>query len=308
MKIDRLLGITIYLLNRNTVNARELADKFEVSLRTIQRDIDALNLAGIPVLSLSGVHGGYKIVDNFKLEKQITNTQDFLYILTALKGLSSGYESQKLQNIIEKVNLSSPKNTEEKQKLFLDLKVLHEGKNTDSKVKLLEKAIDENKAVSFNYTNAENNTNHRIVEPIALTYKWYSWYLLGYCTHKHDYRMFKLVRIDDPEETRLSFTKMHPPAERLLSQMEKEDLRSYYDIKLLCCKKVKKQVSEYLNGKITHEYKNGDFIFEMHMPKSERMWFSILLGFGNEITVLEPEELKSRIKEKAIEIVSLYID
>ena len=62
MKIDRLIGITMYLLNRNIVSARELADKFEVSVRTIVRDVEALSMAGIPISSLTGASGGYEIL------------------------------------------------------------------------------------------------------------------------------------------------------------------------------------------------------------------------------------------------------
>ena len=117
MKIDRLLGIVIYLLNRDIVSANALSERFEVSVRTIQRDIETLNLAGIPVTSLQGVNGGYGIIDSFKLERQIANTEDYLFIIIALTGMSSAYNSKNLEATLEKLlslskqeNPRSPKN------------------------------------------------------------------------------------------------------------------------------------------------------------------------------------------------------
>ena len=91
MKIDRLLGITIYLLNHRKVSARTLADKFEVSQRTIQRDMETLNMAGIPIVSTYGSDGGYAILDSFRMERQAACDSDYSFILTALKGLSTAY-------------------------------------------------------------------------------------------------------------------------------------------------------------------------------------------------------------------------
>lgn len=306
MKIDRLLGITMHLLNRDKVCARTLAEKFEVSQRTIQRDIESLNLAGIPVSSTSGTNGGYEIIDSFKINKSITSTEDYLLIVTALKGLCSAYNNQKLEATIDKVLLSSFHNTDMKQKMFLDFKVLREGNNNDEYLKFIENSIGEEKSICFDYTNADNAITHRIVEPLAITYKWYSWYLLGYCTNRCDYRLFKLSRIENLEKTQRNFTKAHKSPDILLFEQEKGDNRQYYDIKLLCKKKAKIQILEYIKGKIINEYDNGDFLLALHVPKNERMWFSILLGFGNNITVIEPDELKNRLKEKAIEILNLY--
>ncbi|KWX85667.1 hypothetical protein AMQ83_23380, partial [Paenibacillus riograndensis] len=92
MKMDRLLGIVVYLLNRETVRARELAEKFEVSPRTIQRDMASISLAGIPVGSQQGLNGGYYIMDSYKMNRQLLQSEDYTYILAALKGLLSGYD------------------------------------------------------------------------------------------------------------------------------------------------------------------------------------------------------------------------
>lgn len=175
MKIDRLLGIIIYLLNRNVASSQALAEKFEVSQRTIQRDMDAIDQAGIPIISYKGANGGYGIAEGYRMDRQLTSSDDYQNIITALKGLCSGYESKKLNATLEKfLSLTLPQHGI-KQKLLLDFGVLKEDSNISSCIKIIEKAIETEKAVEFNYTNADNNTSRRIVEPIILTYKWYAW-------------------------------------------------------------------------------------------------------------------------------------
>lgn len=306
MKIDRLLAITIYLLNHGLVSARTLADKFEVSLRTIQRDIESINLAGIPVRALTGANGGYEILDSFKIHKAAVNMDDYMFVITALKGLYTAYNDKKLDKTINNFLATVSNGVSIRQKIFLDFKVVREGNNTDRYIRLMEEAIDEKKVIAFRYTNADNNTRCWRIEPIALTYKWYSWYVLGFCLDKDDYRLFKLSRMDNLTKEQAAFSRIHKSAELLLVEQENQDRREYYDIKLLCKKNIEKQALEYLKGNVIGKYENGDFILSLHVPKNERMWFSILLGFGKDIAVLEPEELKIRLKEKAIEIISLY--
>ncbi len=307
MKIDRLIGITMYLLNRNTVTARELADKFEVSIRSIVRDMESLCMAGIPISSSTGASGGYEILKTFELNKQITNIDDYLNIITALKGMCSAYESKKLEATLEKL-LPASKTQNDKQILFFDFGIAKEGENISKYIKMLEDAISSELLVEFDYTDSENRAKHRIVEPLALTYKWYSWYLFGYCTYKEAYRIFKLNRISNISITKTSFTSRQSNIEDLLEVHLNNDSRAYLDIKLLCKYEVKIPVMEYLKGKIMEEYENGDCMVSLHLPENERMWFSLLMGFGDKVEVLEPLELKSRLFEKAHEIIKLYKD
>lgn len=307
MKIDRLIGITMYLLNRKVVTSRELADKFEVSIRTIVRDVESLNMAGIPITSLTGTNGGYEILDSFKLNKQITNMDDYLYIITALKGMCSAYDNKKFEATFEKL-LATSKYQNGKQRLFLDFSVAKEDENIPEYIKMLEGAISAEYMVEFDYTDSENKTKHRVIEPLALTYKWYAWYLFGYCTYKDTYRIFKLNRISNIFITKRSFIRKQSNIEELLEAQWNNDSRMYWDIKLMCKSEVKIPVMEYLRGEIIEEHENGDFIISLHYPENERMWFSLLLGFGDKVKVLEPQELKDRLIKKAYEIQNLYKD
>lgn len=302
MKIDRLIAVTMYLLNRETVSAAALAERFEVSKRTIQRDIDVLNQAGIPIVSTYGANGGYEIMDGFRLTKQIAGVEDYLNIITALKGLSTAYENEKINATLEKA-LTSMQVGE--QRIFIDFAAAREGVLVDKYLPVIDKAIYHKTPLRIEYTNAEQISSIRLVEPLALSFQWYAWYLFAYCTEKKAYRLFKILRISSCEPVDRSFTKAHGNVEALLKSKAVSDKRKIVPIRLLCKKDIRRQVLEYLNSNIVREYENGDFVLSMDVPY-ERMWFSIILGFGDQVKVLEPEELKNMLRQKAEEILSIY--
>lgn len=306
MKIDRLLGIVIYLLNRDIVNANTLAEKFEVSTRTIQRDIETLNLAGIPITSIQGTNGGYGIVDGFKLEKQITNAEDYLFIITALTGMCSAYNNKKLESTLEKLLSVSKHGKDVSAKIRLDFSVSREGSYIDEYLKLMEKAMDEERIIKFEYMNAYGEKKLRLVEPVVVTYKWYGWYLLAYCSEKKDYRLFKIVRMRNLKIVDKSFSMKHEDADKLLAQQEVSDKRKYIDLKILCKENIRISVEEYFpNGTIT-ELDDGNLILQFSVPENELGWKGILLSYGNNIKILEPDELKEEFVTRAKEIISQY--
>jgi predicted DNA-binding transcriptional regulator YafY len=303
LKIDRLLGITIYLLNRKKANAQELAERFEVSVRTILRDIDCLCMAGIPVISTYGIDGGYQIHDSFKLERQLAGADDYAYIVSALKGLASAYQSRNLNAALQKLEAISEGIP---TKLILDLGALSKKNNLSYKLSQLEQALRERHIVSFTYTNADNQKKSYEVEPIATMYKWYSWYLLSYAPISKDYRTFKLDRIEQLHITDRANSMEHD-AELAKERWEKQaDRRKYLHIKLSCKSEIRMKCLEYLNGTIESEQENGDFIFTFSVPENELFWYGVLLSFGNKAKVLEPPELRRRICSTCKDILLEY--
>ena len=305
MKIDRLLGITIYLLNHGVVSARVLAEEFEVSIRTILRDMETLSLAGIPVTSLYGTEGGYKILENYKLDSKLMDAEDYSYILTALQGLQSGYNKKGIRDTFEKIHHNAP-DKKLKQNIFVDLSACHEGNHIDEYIKSIEKSITDKKCIHFNYTNSNNKTSGKEVEPIGLQYKWYAWYLLAYCHLSKNYRWYKLIRMRELSETNIPFSIEHESSDILMKRIEEEDNQSYTTIKLKCKNEIKIPVQEYLRGKILVENEEY-FILQIEEPTQERMWFSLLLGIGNDIEVQETDTIKERMKTVARGIYDLYL-
>lgn len=304
MKIDRLLGITLYLLNREVVSAAVLAEEFEVSVRTILRDIDSLSLAGIPITSLYGSGGGYKIMENYKLNSNLMDDKDYSHILTALQGLKTGLNKKGVQETFEKIQHSASGKMR-KQNIFLDFSVMHEGLSLDSYMKIIEEAILHMKCIKFDYTNARDNTSEKEVEPLALQYRWYAWYLLGFCKMKGDYRWYKIIRMRNLKVLEVPFSKEHESPESLISRLEAYSQGDLISIKLKCDISVKVPVQEYLKGEILSE-NNEYFIISLKEPAYERMWYSLLMGFGNKVEVLEPDCLRSRLKTMAKDIFELY--
>ena len=305
MKTNRLLSIVIYLLNHDTVSAAKLAERFEVSRRTILRDIEQISMAGIPIQSLPGVNGGYSIMEGYKLEGRLINNEERETIVTALKVFMCAYDNKKYNEVLEKISSIFP-GQEKQQHIFLDFGASGENNELQEKLKFIEKAIIDKYAMGISYVNAIGGASNRIIEPLALNYRWYAWYLLAFCTVKQDYRIFKLSRVSELERTKTAFSKEHGNPALLLEQAFKGDTRGRMNVVLLCKGCVKTQVREYLGGSIVETFENGDFVLRMNVINDERGWYAMLLSFGSMVKVLEPNELKIRLSETAENILLTY--
>lgn len=306
MKIERLLGIVVYLLNRDFVNANTLAEKFEVSTRTIQRDIETLNLAGIPITSMQGASGGYGILDNFKFDKQLASTEDYQFIATALMGMNSAYNNKKLETTLEKIlNVSKLENSTS-TKVKIDFSASREGKNIDQYIRLIENAIDEEKVIGFEYTDSSGNMTIREVEPIRIIYKWHGWYMFAYCCNKQQYRQFKVVRMRSLKKLHKCFSIKHENIETLLKQYEKQNKQKYVEEKILCEEDIRISIEEYFPNAKTVEHGDGKFILQFPGVMNEVFWKGLLFTYGNKVKIIEPEELKMEFMSKAKEIIDMY--
>lgn len=299
MKIGRLMGIVVYLLNNGRTSAQELAEEFEVSPRTIMRDLESLDQAGIPIQSFYGVEGGYQIMDSFVLEKQAATRHEYDWIVTALKGMASAYESKGLEQTLAKVKSL---NHTEGTAVSVDLGVAGEDDKIKEQLKLLEDAIGKKCMVRFSYTNSHDKAKEIQVEPVLLQYKWYNWYLIGYYEKYQDYCMFKLVRMDNLQATDTKNTKEHH-----ISDIElKDDYTNIVHIRLYGKAVIKAKCREYLNGRVTREFENGDFEFCFSVPEHETFWYGVVLSFGNQAKIIEPQEVKERIIKTCKEIQMEY--
>lgn len=183
-----------------------LAERFEVSTRTIYRDMESLCLAGIPVVSTFGADGGYTIDNTFKMERQVAGQLDYSFIIAALKGLATAYSSRELEATLQKMQALSNGTPNH---VILDFGVLRERKEINAKLSQLEQAIKAQSIVTFPYTNAEQIQKEVEAEPVATIYKWYNWYLLGYLPTLEEYRIFKLKRMADIQTTNQQVSKNH---------------------------------------------------------------------------------------------------
>lgn len=303
MKTDRLYAITLYLLNHGRTSAAELAKHFEVSVRTMQRDIDSLCQAGIPIVAFIGSSGGYEIADTFQMNNQLISKEDFSYIATALHGLKTVTKDRHAEEVLEKISaVSMQKNTG----MILDFSALREG--DEKLLQRLQTAVENKQTLRILYTNNAGETREHHLEPLAVIYKWYAWYLLAYSRDKKDYRTYKLVRMNEVKVTGEEFEREHPSTEQILSEFDKSfQLETPSTrVKLYCTKNAVHRIKEYLNGKILELNPDGSAIMELWIVEREQWWIGVILSLGAEVKVLEPEHMKKRIVESAKELLFLY--
>lgn len=303
MKIDRLLGITIHLLNHKKTSASVLADRFEVSVRTIQRDIESICLAGIPVVSTFGVDGGYEIMNTFQMQRQVGKENDYLQIITALQGYVSALDDGHADSVLEKMQTLAPAG---KPNVVLDFSIAKEQTFICDRLSLLKTAIDGQKKVTFQYTNAENQTRTHEVEPVYTIYKWYAWYVVAYRKDKDDYAMYKLIRMDDLAVTGSAFSKAHD-TQRVFDYVEnRPDDRPYMHIEFLCGPAAKTMCIEYLKATIERENEDGTTLMCANVVQSEHFWYGTLLSMGCSIKVLHPQSLIDKIRKSSQDLLKLY--
>lgn len=298
MKIDRLIAITNYLLRHGKTSAQKLAEQFEVSPRTIMRDMDALTEAGIPIQSTFGVDGGYALIDTYVIDKQVMSEQDYTYVISALRGMLTAYHSKALEQTMDKV-LAIPEINE--SIVRVDFSVASEKRDVNSYMPILEHAIRQQQAVEFLYTNSEDVQKVRQVEPARLEFKWYNWYLIAFYPKYQEYCMFKLVRMENLKILETKHSLNHAEQE-----IEIQDERDALEITLRGKGKVKSKCKEYLNGEVTKLYPDGDFEFRFWAPDGENYWFGVLLSLGNQVTVIEPKRIRDKLLATCKEIINNY--
>lgn len=202
MKMDRIVGIIMILLDKERIGAQALAEQFEVSPRTIYRDIDTINMAGIPVRSISGVGGGFEIMPEYKVDKKVFLAADLSAILMGLSSLSNMVRGDELVNALAKVKSFIPadkvKDIEVKaNQIVVDLSPWMGNRNTQQYLEMIKTALQESRPLSFEYADRYGNKTARAAEPYQLVLKGSHWYWQGYCYKRNDFRLFKLSRISN---------------------------------------------------------------------------------------------------------------
>ena len=298
MKDNRLFRILYYILEKGKVTASELADKFEVSVRTIYRDIDAISSAGIPIYALQGKGGGIEIAEDFVLSKSLLSENEKQQIMSALQGLDNTrvqHENElltklsalfKMKNIswIE-VDFNNWQNNKLYEKTFNDIK----------------SAIISKNIVSFTYFSSNEKGTSRSVKPVRLLFKGQDWYLYALCLLRNDFRYFKLSRIKNLETHTEKFDDNFEDVV-LKKEMPYENT---VHIKVKFDRKAAFRVYDELNGEITED-DEGNLYAEIEIPNDYNL-FNYIFSFGDGAEVLEPKEIRMQIKEMINKMAGKYI-
>lgn len=308
MKVDRLVSIIMILLEKERIGAQELADMFEVSPRTIYRDIDTINMAGIPVRSTSGVGGGFEIMQKYKMDKKVFSTSDLSAILMGLSGLSNVIRGNELVNTLAKVKSFIPadraKDIELKaNQINIDLSPWMGNRNMQPYLEIIKTALQESKLLSFEYIAHHGNKTARTVEPCQLVLKSSHWYLQGYCHKRNDFRLFRLSRMSNLQIQDESFM----PRDYQKPQLDFSDIVTTMQTKIKI--RIHKSVMDRVLDYCTYEdfSPDGDEHYIVRFPFIEKeYYYDILLSFGDKCECLEPLHIRAEMKRRIHDIATLY--
>lgn len=297
MRIDRLLQLIWYLVNRERASARELAGRFGVSVRTIQRDIAEISAIGIPVYAQAGRYGGYAILPAYKVKNAAIRADEQRMILQALESLATSYSDATLRGLVEKYNALVDRDGG--QRVFWDFGVSRENPQVQANNALLEAAIRERGPVRFAYRDAQGGLTDRRVEPLAIHYKWYAWYLFAYDLDRMDYRTFKVARISGLARQAGWFSRDHGDVRPRMDRAEQAYYSTCIPIELRFAPEAAGLVAEYFPGCPVETLADGGCRATLRVPARERLWKALLLSLGGQVQVAGPEDYRRELIQTA---------
>lgn len=301
MKIDRLIGILSILLQKDKVTAPYLAEKFEVSRRTINRDIEDICKAGIPLITMQGANGGISIAEGYKLDKTLLTANELQSILDGLKSLDSFCGTLKYQQLMDKLSVESHSHYPANGHIFIDLASYYKN-SLAPKIELIQNAIEHQKYISFQYYAPAGDTL-RTIEPYLIVYEWADWYVWGYCIKRNDYRLFKLNRLWD-----LTISKENRPIREVPTY--EPDIGTVfpetYKVTALFQPAVKWKLIEEYGHDCYSTSEDGRLLFSTGFASEESL-MNWILGFGNQIEVVAPSKLKDKLRHQLQLILNQYL-
>ena len=297
MQMNRLFQIVYYLLENGKSSAPELSKKFEVSTRTIYRDLDTISAAGIPVYATQGKGGGISLMENYVLDKSIFSEKEQEQILIALQGIAST-EGENADELLSKLSaLFQIKWTD-----WIEVDFSRWNKNkADQVFSEIKEAIFDRRIVTFFYFGSDGKHLSRSVKPLKLIFKGNDWYLYGFCLLRNDYRFFKLTRIKDlvisaetfiRDVSDLSKAKMEMPHYNMVSATLKFSPQVAY------------RVYDEFADNITTDGENNLYV-TADLPDHEVL-YQYLLTFEDNVEVLAPVHIRDGIKNKVYSILKKY--
>lgn len=297
MKIDRLIGILSILLQQEKITAPELAKKFEVSRRTINRDIENLCKAGIPIVTKQGQNGGISIIDGYKIDKTLLTSSDMQAILSGLGSLDSVSGTNQVSILMEKLGASNF--ISGNPNILIDLSSWYKD-SLSPKIEQIKKAIEQNKLISFVYYSPKGESS-RIIEPYYLVFNWSSWYVWGYCRKRDDYRLFKLNRMTHLN-TKEIFEKRVVPTPDLSTE---KIFNHKYEIRAIIKPEYRwRLIDEYGLESFT-VMQDGNLLFSFTFT-DEQSIINWILSFKGAAELIYPDNLRKVLKKLGQQIQKQY--
>lgn len=306
MKYEIMVGILFDLLSKRTVTARYLSDKYGVSIRSIYRYINSLELAGVPLYTVRGNNGGFCIVDTYKLPATFMTPTEYEQTISALNAVNSNTANKVLESAITKLK-SNIKNEYSgfnvKGALVIDAGPWGDTVGYKSKLQVIQKSIDDCMQIEISYHDRNGEKTQRIIEPYLILFKQGLWYTYAYCTLRKDFRLFKIGRIEMAKVTKNPFVKKEIDYDDLPLDFWHENVLAE-QVSFEINKSILSDIEEWLGVENVFE-KDGKYFSEVSLPFDNGL-ISKIMSYGSELKVLAPEKLKNAIKDSCNKILNNY--
>lgn len=295
MRNQRLFEMIYILLDKRRATARELAERLEVSVRTVYRDIDALSLAGIPIYAEKGKGGGIFLAENFVLRHSLLSEEEQRRILIGLQSLRAAQYPETEETLAK---LGAAFRQKENDWIAVDFSAW--GKKETDKFAVIKEAILKKEAVTFSYFGANGKKEQRTVEPLRMLYKSRAWYMQGYCRNRQDYRTFRMSRIREPKMTGETFWRSNGelPKETDQSGQAPINILLHVDVKMAY------RIYDEFEEEDVQKTEDG-FLAEMNVPEDEWL-YGYILSFGPFAAVVRPERIRGLIAERLKKMIENY--
>jgi predicted DNA-binding transcriptional regulator YafY len=308
MKIDRLISIIMLLLERRSVGAKNLAEMFEVSLRTIYRDMDTINAAGIPIVSASGVGGGFSIMDEYKVNKKIFTVSDITTLLMGLGSIPQNVTENEIVNTLAKIKSFVPAAQANEiafraGQITIDSSPWMTSENSMSILGTVREAVHNHHILSFQYSDRSGSRSTRRAEPYRLVLKAGFWYVQCFCLLRQDFRLFKLTRITELAMEDEQFELRDAP-EAIGDFCELAE-KPFTRVKLLVHESVLNRVMDICESRYIEHIGDGSYIVSFPFYPDD-YGYGIIFGLGEKCQCLEPPEVRQEMERRVRLMLDSY--
>ncbi len=299
MKTDRLIGILSLLLQKDQVTAPELADLFEVSRRTINRDIEALSIAGIPIRTIQGSGGGIRIMEGYRVDRTVLTREDMQAILAGLRSLDSVSGTNRYTLLMEKISAGGSDVMSADRHFLINLAAWDKTAIAD-KIGMIHAAVETKRKIQFHYS-APSGESIRTIEPYFLIFEWSRWYVWGWCELRQDFRLFKLNRMTD-----ITAGEAFPGRDVPYPDLSAEKVFPHnYQVKALIRPEYRWRILEDYGTDSFKEQEDGTLLFSFGFTDEDSIipW---ALSFRDGIELLEPAELREKLRLFGKDLMEKY--
>ena len=298
LKMDRLIGIVTLLLQNDKLTAPMLAERFEVSRRTILRDVDALCAAGVPVVTLRGGDGGIRVMEGYKIRNSVLNTEELQNLISALQGIDSISKTSASENLLLKLAPGQGGMESLASSVTIDLSSYYKD-SLSEKIACLRNAIAMRRVVEFDYYYPKGECQ-RAIEPYLIEFRWNAWYVFGWCGDRHAFRRYKLNRLWALAVTEETFL-----PRQVKDEDRNEDPFAKTETTLLrVAKTARYRLVEEYGPECYRESEEGLYFTLAYTNREYALWW--ILGFGDSVEVLEPAQMRTEVAEMAKKMAAIY--